>query len=458
VLVALSAGLSIHAQQLVVTTLADSGPGSLRAQVAAHHGTIVFSVSGTITLKSPLVLQVQDSLIIDGGGKIVLSGGGRTQIATIPEFTYLTLRNLTLTEGRATATGTLYPGLGGAIRNGGNLTLDRVTAIRNSGANGAGAIAHYTNDGWLTVTNSLFEFNTVDSATGSGGAITVGSISYATITNNTFIGNYAATGGAIANVNAIQPDIVNNTFVGNFANTGGALSVFGTWKDVVKNNIFAYNVSRTNCALIPIQGSSLPPTYDNRGGNFSFPDNTCPGTVANPRLGVLSDNGGPTQTIPLLPGSPAIDAAVDCIDINAQTIKTDQRGVLRPQGQRCDSGAFERAAMSFDEYLSPISDPPRVNTERAGQSVTVKFGVNEGFVGMDLFRSGYPVSQQISCSTGAPIGAATPINQVGGLAFEYFPRGYSFVWKTDPAWANTCRQLIIQLKDGLDHPSLFSFR
>ncbi len=54
----------------------------------------------------------------------------------------------------------------------------------------------------------------------------------------------------------------------------------------------------------------------------------------DPRLGPLADNGGPTLTLALLTGSPAIDAGLDCPAV-------DQRGVARPQGPGCDIGAFE---------------------------------------------------------------------------------------------------------------------
>src|SRR5204863_2117207 len=60
-------------------------------------------------------------------------------------------------------------------------------------------------------------------------------------------------------------------------------------------------------------------------------------------LDTLKDNGGPTQTVGLLPGSPAIGA----IPLTAGGaclvgLNTDQRGVARPQGKRCDIGAVEK--------------------------------------------------------------------------------------------------------------------
>jgi len=55
-------------------------------------------------------------------------------------------------------------------------------------------------------------------------------------------------------------------------------------------------------------------------------------------LAPLADNGDPTLTHALVPGSPAIDAAPN----DAECPSEDQRGVSRPQGAQCDIGAFER--------------------------------------------------------------------------------------------------------------------
>ena len=77
------------------------------------------------------------------------------------------------------------------------------------------------------------------------------------------------------------------------------------------------------------------------GGNNLVQDDTCNPVASdqisvNPMLGALADNGGPTLTHALLPGSPAIDAGND-----AACSATDQRGVTRPQGAHCDIGSYE---------------------------------------------------------------------------------------------------------------------
>jgi peptidyl-prolyl cis-trans isomerase SurA len=79
-------------------------------------------------------------------------------------------------------------------------------------------------------------------------------------------------------------------------------------------------------------------------------DESCalsgPGDVHNSdaRVGTLSANGGPTQTVALTGGSPAVNAAdpSGCVDDSGSLLTVDQRGTRRPSGGRCDIGAFEQ--------------------------------------------------------------------------------------------------------------------
>jgi len=101
-------------------------------------------------------------------------------------------------------------------------------------------------------------------------------------------------------------------------------------------------------------GGCLPTDSDvtSKGYNIESPGNTCgfdQGTdqvVPDPMLGPLQDNGGPTETHALLPGSPAINQipVEDCLDAEGAPLTTDQRGEPRPEtgGTMCDVGAFER--------------------------------------------------------------------------------------------------------------------
>jgi hypothetical protein len=129
-------------------------------------------------------------------------------------------------------------------------------------------------------------------------------------------------------------------------------------------------------------------TITDAGHNLSS-DSTCAftsvGSLNNtdPKLGPLADNGGPTLTMALLPGSPAINAG----DTAAAPL-TDQRGFPRPSGLAADIGAYEYAAPDF----TPL---PSQTTEMGS---TIEFMV---------VATGNPVISYQWFLDGNPINAAT---------------------------------------------------
>jgi hypothetical protein len=106
------------------------------------------------------------------------------------------------------------------------------------------------------------------------------------------------------------------------------------------------------------------------GSNNLDSDGTCwssgaSGITAVPLLGPLQDNGGPTPTHALLPGSPAIDlgASVVCP-------ATDQRGVTRPKGIGCDIGAFEQSPFEFEQTAAIVGAGGTLTTDGEGDGAT----------------------------------------------------------------------------------------
>jgi predicted outer membrane repeat protein len=194
------------------------------------------------------------------------------------------------------------------------LTIKGSTFSTNSsqGNNGGYGGAIYNYEGTLTVTNSTFSQN---SATTSGGAI-YSSEGTVRISNSTFGNNPENIGGGGALSNAGSTVLIQNSIVANGGNGG-------------------------NCAG----------TITSKGYNLSS-DSTCyfsgPGDInnTNPKLGALGNNGGPTQTMALQQGSPALDAGnpAGCRDFAGKLLTTDQRGLPRPGGGEttgCDKGAYE---------------------------------------------------------------------------------------------------------------------
>jgi hypothetical protein len=88
----------------------------------------------------------------------------------------------------------------------------------------------------------------------------------------------------------------------------------------------------------------------------------------DPNLAPLADYGGPTQTMALLPGSPAIDAGDD-----DTCEETDQRGVTRPQGDHCDIGAFEYEPDTIPPSITSITRADANPTAAASVRFTVIF-------------------------------------------------------------------------------------
>jgi hypothetical protein len=217
-----------------------------------------------------------------------------------------------------------------------------------------GAIYHQsaTGAGGLTIDNSTFRENYARAAATSnasqGGALWIFNTAV-TITNSTFAHNDATHGSAAtmaaddwrrgfggALVTHTPLTLLNTTFVHNTAGfVGGALA----GDDITAGNTIVAHNSAGNPWDIQQQCTD---SLLNNGGNLQYPQKTtslyndyeCLAgvTAVDPLVGTLGDYGGPTATVPLLDGSPAIDAGSGCPT-------TDQRGYAR--NGPCDSGAFE---------------------------------------------------------------------------------------------------------------------
>jgi hypothetical protein len=165
------------------------------------------------------------------------------------------------------------------------------------------------------------------------------------INNSTISGNVAAdrfvqtNGGGIYSLGGTLT-INNTTISGNTANYSGGGGIWGS--ATLQNSIVANNPSGGNCS----------DTFTSNGYNLSS-DSTCNfsgiGDLNNtdPMLGPLLNNGGPTGTMALLPGSPAIDSGnpAGCTDGEGHPLYHDQRGFPRPDKEDtggCDMGAYER--------------------------------------------------------------------------------------------------------------------
>lgn len=405
-LAALAPVAPVYADSCVVTTDADSGAGSLRAKIADPVcETITFDGDYTIVLASPLTID--RSLTIDGAGHSVTVSGSSNiaiQVFVVNPDPTVNLYNLTVANGR-------NGDWGGGIYNSGTLNLTNVTLFGNWTMHCGGGIV---NRGVLNVMNSTFSENIADFGSGGAicnwdGALYVTSSTFSDnsgvfgggavynnvdatlhVTNSSFSGN-ASTDAAISNGGTAT--VTNSTISGNI---GGGFENSGT--ATVMNTIVNNNTS-SNC--IDYQGTLTA------SNNLADDDNCGPGFVNSPSilLGPLADNGGPTQTMALLPGSAAIDAGDD-----TACPATDQRGVTRPQGAHCDIGAYEAEPATGDDTTSPtitLTTPAEGAVYLLGQSVNAVYACQDETGGSGL----------ASCVGDVPNGNPIDTGSVGTKTF-----------------------------------------
>lgn len=333
-----------HAATCTVTNANDSGSGSLHEKIGdVTCDTINFNGDYTIHLASQLTIN--RNMTIDGiGHNVTLSGDtnddgvGNVRPIAVNYSSTLYLNRLTVTKGYADWGG-------GVIVNtyqdyGGTFVATNVTFSDNRAIYAGGAIYNMTNStshGTVTVSNSTFVGNSTTDAQGSGGGIyNRGALN---VTNSTLTGSIGYWGGAIFNDSFYPVIILNSTFSGNssFSGAGSAFyNVTGSSDSPVtlKNDIFTHSLEGLSCWW----GGQIT-----KSNNLQDVGDNCWSTESPYiLLGPLGNYGGSTQTMPLLPGSAAIDAGNDATCAAAPVSNLDQRGISRSGfGTHCDIGAFE---------------------------------------------------------------------------------------------------------------------
>jgi hypothetical protein len=287
---------------------------------------------------------------------------------------------------------------GGGIRiNGGSVSVNGTTFSGNTADSSGGAISGSGHGagilllaGTLNVTNSTLTGNSARNTGGGGSTINGGGIyvdaGTANLINSTLSGNSAnMDGGGIYNKSTLT--VSNSTLTGNSATFAGGIYNDTAGSATIKSSLIALNSSITHS----LNGSFVTGGFNligtNDGAGASFPagnpnaNNDIVGTNASPidpkiDAGGLKDNGGPTQTIAILVGSPAIDKGTS-LSITGGTLSTDQRGPGFQRtfndtgipnaagGDGTDIGAFE-----LQSSASPSPTPTATPTATATATPT----------------------------------------------------------------------------------------
>jgi fibronectin-binding autotransporter adhesin len=317
---------AVETSTMMVNTLVDESDGvgvgdvSLREALTtvSDEGVVLFDPNvfpGTIALSSEIVVDRPVTIFGYDRG-VTISGGGATRLFRFNNPVDIVLESLHLTNGTAT-------GDGGAIFvNSAFVDLHRVSLTENSAARG-GAIL-LVDDGSITLEDCLLAHNTA--AELGGGIMNFGGT--ITIENSTLAHNTASGGGAIWN----QGGAILLRHATVTANTADFALILLDQPTTLENSIV---------------------TNNSRGAYFHSGTPTFVGAnlfTGDPVLAPLGDYGGPTASMPPLPGSPALESGIQ----NTDTPLYDQRGFGRPYGYAPEIGAVE--AIPFGELGYPSED------------------------------------------------------------------------------------------------------
>jgi CSLREA domain-containing protein len=323
------------------------------------------TVSAAVTISSGEV-----NLIGPGANRLTLSGQNTNTVITVDSGVQAALYGLTIANGTTSNSG------GGINNNGGTVTVINSTISGNSvsgGGAGGGGIFNLT--GTMTVINSTISGNSVSGGGEGGGIFSDGST--LTVINSTISGNSApgSYGGGIFNVGTLT--VINSTLSGNSAtggegggifNDGGAMTAINS--TISGNSALnggqgggIYNVGALNLTNSIVAGNSAANNADIRGSYNDNGGNVINNSAIN--LAPLGNYGGPTQTMPPLPGSPALNAGT----YQTGELATDQRGAPRPStaGAAIDSGSVQIT----DQIPVVGSVTPNSGPMSGGTSVTI---------------------------------------------------------------------------------------
>jgi serine protease AprX len=115
-----------------------------------------------------------------------------------------------------------------------------------------------------------------------------------------------------------------------------------------------------------------------------------------------------------------------------------------------------RIAWNFGGFFRPL-DNGTLNVAQAGSAIPVKFTLG-GDQGLAVTAAGYPRSAEIPCLSTLPVDAVEQTVTAGASSLSFGDGQYVYVWKTDEAWAGTCRQLVVKLSDNNEHRASFRFK
>jgi hypothetical protein len=155
------------------------------------------------------------------------------------------------------------------------------------------------------------------------------------------------------------------------------------------------------------------------------------------------------------PFASPVTAAVSTVSVGSQSVAITGYDIA---GNSTTENCAYTVVYNFAGFFPPVDNLPILNVAKAGSAIPVKFSLS-GNQGLNIFAAGYPTSVTTPCGTTAEDAVEETVTaNSSSLSYNPISDQYSYVWKTDKAWAGTCRTLVIRLNDGTLHKADFKFK
>jgi hypothetical protein len=151
----------------------------------------------------------------------------------------------------------------------------------------------------------------------------------------------------------------------------------------------------------------------------------------------------------------------DLLDYDTSFKPPAQEALYEPNGYRSSDHdpvvvGLSLSHYNFTGFFAPVLNFPQYNLANARSAVPLKFSLG-GNQGLGIMAAGFPRSGVIECGSSALLDAGQTTPTAGTLSYSGRTNQYNYAWKTERAWAGTCRQFVILLNDGTYHRANFQF-
>ena len=210
----------------------------------------------------------------------------------------------------------------------------------------------------------------------------------------------------------------------------------------------------TNCAVSPAdiggnkvdrKGPSITLTTPPGGATYTL------GQVVAASYGCSDGGSGPGTCA----GDVANGSSIGTGSVGAKTFTVNATDAV---GNAASVVHAYNVVFVWTGFFQPIDNLPGMNKAKAGSAIPVKFKLG-GNQGLDIFLAGYPTSAAVTCGNTA---TADPVEETvtagnSSLTYDAAAGQYVYVWKTQTAWANSCRTLTVKLVDATVHQANIYF-